>query len=264
MTTKPVSTWSSGDNYEQYMGRWSRRVAAEFVRWLSPRVDLDWADVGSGTGALSATILAACAPRSIAGIDASEAFVAAAREAIGDSRARFETGDAQRLPWSADVFDIAVSGLVLNFVREPEAMAREMARVTKPGGVVAAYVWDYGAMDTMRCFWDAAIAVCPDDAKLNQADLYRVCAPGALASLFEDAGLQSVETRAIEIATVFASFDDYWQPFLGRAGTAPTYLAGLSDDLKDRIRETLRSRLRAATDGSIALRARAWVVRGAV
>ena len=128
----------------------------------------------------------------------------AARQRLRDPRVRFITGDATRLPWEASAFDVTVSGLVLNFVKDHAAMAREMVRVTKPGGRVAAYVWDYaGGMQMVRHFWDAAIAVSPGDAKLDQADRFPICQPEPLRALFEDAGLRSVEVRAIEIPTVF-------------------------------------------------------------
>src|SRR5262245_32543962 len=121
-------SWDSGSAYEQYVGRWSRLVAAELLRWLAPRTGLAWADVGSG--ALTSTILAMAEPASITGLDASEGFVTTARQRVGDARVRFETGDATRLPWAAASGDAAVSGLVLNFVRDHDAMVREMARVT--------------------------------------------------------------------------------------------------------------------------------------
>ena len=141
---------------------------------------------------------------------------------IHDPRARFARGDATDLPWAGAVWDITVCGLVLNFVRNHEAMAREMARVTRPGGTVAAYVWDYaGGMQMMRHFWDAAVAVSPEDAKLDQAERFQLCQPGPLQALFERIGLGIVTVRAIEIPTVFPSFADYWTPFLGRTGAAP-------------------------------------------
>jgi SAM-dependent methyltransferase len=221
--------------------------------------------VGCGTGALSETILAECEPASIEGVDASEGFVAQARQRVRDPRVRFLTGDAIRLPWDPAMFDVTVSGLVLNFVASHEAMAREMARVTKPGGRVAAYVWDYaGGMQMVRHFWDAAIAVNPADAKLDQADRFPICQPGPLAALFARAGLRPVAARPIEIPTVFRDFDDYWSPFLGGQGPAPGYCASLSEPDLAALREELRAGLPAEPDGSIRLTARAWAVRGSV
>jgi len=263
VTAAPKEAWGSGDAYEQYVGRWSRRVAVELLRWLAPARGLAWADVGCGTGALAETILASCEPATIEGVDASEGFVAAARERGRDSRVRFVTGDATRLPWDAGTFDMTVSGLVVNFVRDHAAMAREMARVTKPAGRVCAYVWDYaGGMQMIRHFWDAAIAVSPGDAKLDQADRFPICQPGPLRALFEGAGLGSVVVRAIDIPTVFQDFDDYWTPFLGRQGSAPTYLASVSDDVRERIRAHLQAKLAPAQGGRIELTARAWAVQG--
>ena len=258
-----AEAWDSGQAYEQYAGRWSRKVAVEFLRWLDPEPGLEWADVGCGTGALSAAILEMCQPSAIHGIDASEGFVSRARQEIGDARVRFETGDAAALPWPSAARDVTVSGLVLNFVRDHEAMAREMARVTRAGGRVAAYVWDYaGDMQMMRHFWDAAIAVSPADARLDQAERFPLCQPEPLRALFERTGAACVAVRAIDIATVFRDFDDYWHPFLGRTGAAPTYLAGVGDDVRERIRVHLQSRLVPPDGGPIQLTARAWAVQG--
>ena len=257
--------WDSGHAYEQYVGRWSRKVAVEFLRWLAPLPGLAWADVGCGTGALVSTILSLCAPSSVYGIDSSEGFVSQARRRIGDPRVRFETGDATRLPWESAVRDVTVSGLVLNFVRDHESMTREMARVTSAGGRVAAYVWDYaGGMQMMRHFWDAAVAVSPNDAKLDQAERFPLCQPGPLQALFEQAGLKTVTVRAIDIPTVFQDFDDYWSPFLGRTGAAPTYLASVGGEVQERIRRHLESRLVSTRGGPIELTARAWAVQGIV
>jgi trans-aconitate methyltransferase len=265
MSRMIAEAWDSGDAYEQYVGRWSRRVAVEFLRWLARPPGLAWADVGCGTGALTSTILAMCAPTFVCGIDSSASFVTQARQRITVPHARLETGDATRLPWDSAVYDITVSGLVLNFVPEHESMAREMVRVTRRGGRVAAYVWDYaGGMQMMRHFWDAAIAVNPNDARLDQAERFPLCQPGPLQTLFERAGLMSVTVCAIEIPTVFRNFDDYWRPFLGKTGAAPKYLAAAASDVQQEIRRYLESRLASTPDGPIELSARAWAVQGVV
>jgi trans-aconitate methyltransferase len=265
MSRTAAEAWDSGHAYEQYVGRWSRAVATEFLRWIARPSGLAWADVGCGTGALVSAILAMCEPSSVSGIDSSEGFVSQARQRIGDPRARFEAGDATHLPWESAVRDVVVSGLVLNFVRDHESMVREMARVTRPGGTVAAYVWDYaGGMQMIRHFWDAAGAVSPNDAKLDQAERFPICQPGPLQGLFEKAELRSVTVRAIDIPTVFQNFDDYWTPFLGRTGAAPTYLASVSDEVREGIRLCLKSRLASTPDTPIELAARAWAVQGVV
>jgi trans-aconitate methyltransferase len=263
--TITAEAWDSSHAYEQYVGRWSRKIATEFLRWIAPLPDLAWADVGCGTGALSSAILDRCEPSLVSGIDSSQGFVSQARQNVGDPRVQFETGDATHLPWNAATWDVTVSGLVLNFVRDHESMAREMWRVTRPGGSVAAYVWDYaGGMQMMRCFWDAAIAISPNDANLDQAERFPLCQPGPLQALFERVGLKSVTVRAIDIPTVFQNFEDYWNPFLGRTGAAPTYLASVTDEVRERIRLYLKSRLASSQDGPIEMTARAWAVQGIV
>jgi SAM-dependent methyltransferase len=200
----------------------------------------------------------ACEPSSIYGIDSSEGFVSQARTRIGDPRAHFETGDATRLPWKSGVRGVTVSGLVLNFVRDHESMAREMTRVTRPGGRVGAYVWDYaGGMQMMRHFWDAAIAVSPHDAKLDQAERFPLCQPGPLQALFEQVGLKCVMVRPIDIPTIFQDFEDYWNPFLGRTGAAPSYLASVDAEVQERIRLYLKSRFASTRGGPIELTAQA-------
>jgi SAM-dependent methyltransferase len=265
MHNKAKETWDSSQAYERYVGRWSRKVAMPFLRRLAQPHGLTWVDVGCGTGALASAILAMCEPAVVHGIDASENFIAQARLRISDPRARFKVGDATRLPLNGGACDATVSGLVLNFVSDTEALVREMARVTRPGGVVASYVWDYaGGMQMMRLFWDAAKEVSPKDAKLDQAERFPICRPQPLAALFTSAGLKSVAVDAIDIPTVFENFDDFWMPFLGKTGPAPTYLASVSADVRERIRLRLQSRLDAPDDGPISLTARAWAVQGLV
>jgi SAM-dependent methyltransferase len=257
-----METWAAAGPYERYMGRWSRRVALEFLGWISVPPGARWADVGCGTGGLTRGILS-CNPHSVAGVDASEGYLAEACRAIGDRRARFSRADATALPWAGSSFDATVSGLVLNFVPDHPGMVGEMARVTKPGGKVAAYVWDYAhGMQMTRHFWDAATSVSPRDSALDQGERFPICQPGPLESLFRSAGLTSVSVTAIDIEMLFRDFDDYWSPFLGKQGAAPSYLASVDEETRERIRELLQSRLVPAADGSIKLTARAWAVQG--
>jgi len=265
MTETIPESWDTAYAYEQYVGRWSRQVADRFLRWLDLPAGFTWADVGCGTGALVSTILTLAKPASVTGIDSSIGFVANAWERIRDPRANFLIGNAAHLPWTASSWEATVSGLVLNFVRDPDAMTREMIRVTKPGGWVAVYVWDYaGGMQMMRHFWEAAIAENPEGARFDQTEKYPLCQPGPLQSLFKDHQLKYVTVQALDIPTVFRSFDDYWQPFMGSTGAAPTYLAKVSDDVRERIRTTLESRLAPIQGRPIELSARAWAVRGRV
>jgi SAM-dependent methyltransferase len=258
-----VSTFTVGDAYEPYVGRWSRPVARELLAWLAVPSDRRWLDVGCGTGALSETILRTAAPAAVVGVDPSEGFIEHARRQVQDPRARFEVGDAQQLSFAAETFDAAVSGLVLNFVPRPERAVAEMARVTRSDGVVAAYVWDYaGEMQLMRRFWDAAVALDPAATELDEGRRFPICQPEALSRLWTEAGLEGVESRAIDVPTEFRDFDDYWSPFLGGQGPAPAYAVSLSEERRAALRERIRAELPAAADGSIPLIARAWAVRG--
>jgi SAM-dependent methyltransferase len=255
-------TWTVGDAYEPYVGRWSRPAARALLDWIAVDEGARWLDVGCGTGALTATILAGAAPTSVLGIDASAAFAAHARRRLGDARASFAIADARNIP-AVGPFDAVVSGLVLNFVPQPARAVAEMARVTRDGGVVAAYLWDYaGRMDLMRAFWDAAVALDPAARELDEGRRFPLAQPEPLAALWRAAGLAGVATRALDVPTVFADFDDYWTPFLGGQGPAPSYAMSLTPTARDALRESLRARLVPAPDGTIHLLARAWAVRG--
>jgi SAM-dependent methyltransferase len=263
MATDDHGRWDDGSRYEAYVGRWSRLVAREFLAWLDVPAHADWLDIGCGTGSLTQTILALATPAHVRGIDLSPDFVAFARMHTADPRASFAVGDAQALPEPDAVCDVAVSGLALNFVPDPDKAASELVRVVRPGGIVAAYVWDYaGEMQLMRYFWDAAVALDSTAEALDEGKRFSLCAPEPLAQLFTGAGLRDVETRAIDVPTVFRDFDDYWTPFLSGQGPAPGYAMSLGEQRRAKLRESLRSRLPVASDGSIPLIARAWAVKG--
>ncbi len=257
--------WAVGDAYEAYVGRWSRRVAGDFVDWLALPECLQWLDVGCGTGALTAAVLAHADPLGVVGVDPSEGFLDSARARIIDPRSDFRTGDALALPFADNSFDVVVSGLALNFVPDPGRALTGFARVARPGGTLAAYVWDYAAgMAMMRHFWDAAVSLDPAASTLDEGVRFPLCEPSALRSLWESSGLGSVAVQGIEVPTVFASFGDYWRPFLGGQGPAPGYVMSLPEDRRAALRDLLRARLQASSDGSIRLTARAWAVRGTV
>lgn len=266
MADQPSSqneVWASGTAYEPYMGRWSRLVAHDFLTWLGVAEGRRWLDVGCGTGALSQTILQRAAPGYVKGIDRSEDFVAFARQQVRDERAEFEVGEAQALPVESAGYDAAVSGLVLNFIPQPSRTVEEMARALKPGGTAAVYVWDYaGKMQWLRHFWNAAAALDTNASALDEGRRFPICNPDALAELFRGAGFQNVEVQAIDVATDFKDFDDFWSPFLKGRAPAPAYVLSLSDDERAALRERLRAGLPFALDGSIPLVARAWAVRG--
>lgn len=257
--------WQAGESYDAYMGRWSRRIAPLFLDRLDAAEGLEWLDVGCGSGALSEAILGQCGPRSVTGVDPSAGFIARAREIVGDPRATFLLGDAQELPFSSAGFDYVVSGLMLNFVPDRLRALEEMKRVARPGGRVCFYLWDYpgGGVGFMRAFWTAATALDPDAADLTEDRRFPFCEPSALTELAKAAGLVSITCEAIEAATVFRDFDDYWRPFTLGAGPAPGYCASLAPEKRERLRELLQERLPIREDGSISLKVRAWAVTSA-
>lgn len=263
MNTKPVTdAWAHGDLYEQYVGRWSRQVAPRFVDWLKVPPGRRWLDVGCGTGALCAAILEKASPSSVVGVDPSSGFRETAQRHLGD-RVSLHPGNATAIPLANASVDVVVSGLVLNFVPDQPAALAEMARVAGPGGMVAAYVWDYAEkMQLMRYFWDAAISLDAGVAQMDELVRFPICRPEPLKQLFADAGLDDVEVMAIDIATSFASFADYWAPFLGGQGPAPSYAMSLDEAARSRLRDRLEQQIPARPDGSIAMIARAWAVRG--
>jgi SAM-dependent methyltransferase len=265
MAAERKDVWASGDAYEPYVGRWSRLVGRQFVTWLGVPPNKEWLDVGSGTGALCEVILAVASPRHVTGVDPSEGFVSFARHKVTDNRTTFQIGDAQKLSLADGSSDATVSGLVINFIPDQAKAVTEMKRVTRPGGVVAAYVWDYaGEMQMMRHFWNAAVALDPNAASLDEGRRFPECRPEPLADLFRKAGLGDVKTRSIDVPTVFRNFEDYWTPFLGGQAPAPGYCMSLSEERRIALSDRIRASLPIKSDGTIHLIARAWAVRGVV
>jgi SAM-dependent methyltransferase len=258
--------WQAGDNYEAYMGRWSRQIAPRFLDWLAVPEKLDWLEVGCGTGALSAAIVAHCDPRSLIAIDPSEGFIAKARAAVPDARATFRPGDAQALDLETGSRDAVVSALMLNFVPGKETALAEMKRVARPGGTVGFYVWDYpgAGIEFMRAFWNAAVALDPAARDLTEDKRFPFCTPEGLTELAAQAGLPDAACAPIEAPTVFRDFDDYWRPFTLGAGPAPGYCASLDPEARQRLKEKLSDTLPRRADGAIALKARAWGVKAVV
>lgn len=257
-------SWQSGNPYEYYMGRWSKLVAEQFVDWLSPKPGRRWLDVGCGSGALSEAVINRHDPGLVIAIDQSEGFVHTAQQRLG-GKANCKVGNALSLPLDGASIDIAVSGLVLNFIPEPEKALAEMQRVTRKAGTVAVYVWDYaGKMEFLNHFWDAVVELNPGASDLHEGRRFPDSNAERLTDLFNRVGLSRVEVAPLEIVTHFADFDDYWRPFLGGQGPAPTFVSKLDNAERDRLREALAQRLPVKEDGSILLRARAWASKGVV
>lgn len=255
--------WQSGDSYDAYMGRWSRQIAPRFLDLLDTPDACRWCELGCGTGALTAAIVGRCNPASVLAIDPSQGFVAAARQNLAAAQVQFRTGDAAGLATlpSAD-FDVAVAGLVLNFVPDRIAALREMRRIVRPGGTVAFYVWDYpgGGVEFMRAFWSAATALDPDAADLAENRRFPFCTRDGLLGLACDAGLDEPAITALEADSIFPDFEDFWRPFTLGAGPAPGYCVSLPAEARARLRTKLSEDLPRQKDGSITLKTRAWAV----
>jgi SAM-dependent methyltransferase len=253
------------DAYERFMGRWSRQLAPRFVRFADV-VDGDTIlDVGAGTGALAAAVAAAAPSSRITGIDRSAPYVEYATAHSPEARVQFRVADAQRLDVADAAFDRTLSLLILNFVPDRSQALTEMIRVTRPGGTIAAGIWDYGdGMEMLRRIWDEAVALDPSADRSDERHM-PLSHPGELAAFWTQHGLQDVSEQALTIDTTFTSFDDYWSPFLEQQGPAGAYVASLSEGDRGTLRERLRRRLLGdGADRPIELRARAWAVRGIV
>jgi SAM-dependent methyltransferase len=260
---QPPDRWAAGDAYEAFMGRWSRKVATEFLKWLAPTPRSSWLEVGCGTGALTQAICQLATPSSLFACDPSADFVSFARSAVGNCPARFLTAGVDDLPRLDGGFDLVVSGLVLNFLANSLNAVRSMRDRLRPEGTLAAYVWDYAeGMQFLRFFWDEATALDPAAKPLDEAVRFPHCSPAALMQLFQEAGFDAVEVGTLQIATDFPSFDSYWTPFLGGTGPAPSYVTSLDPEARGRLRFQLEKRLVRSPEEAIQLSARAFAIRG--
>jgi SAM-dependent methyltransferase len=255
--------WQAGNSYDAYMGRWSRLIAPGFLDRLALQSGLDWLELGCGTGVLTKAIVDRYAPRSMLALDPSEGFIASARQKVPGDHLAFRVGNAEALGGMPTAScDVAVSGLVLNFVPDRIAALREMKRLTRPGGTVAFYVWDYpgGGVEFMRAFWTAAVALDPEAYDLTEDRRFPFCTEAGLLDVAGNAGLEAATVTQLEAVSIFTDFEDFWRPFTLGAGPAPGYCVSLSSEARERLRNRLSETLRRERDGSISLTLRAWAV----
>jgi SAM-dependent methyltransferase len=258
---------SDGAAYEVWLGRWSSRLANVFLDFVEFPESGELLDVGCGTGALTLTMAHRWPARSVIGVDLAAPFISYARSRRSGDRPTFEIGDACALKYEDGRFAGVAAQLVFLFIREPEVALREMRRVTRSGGTVAAVVWDSrGGLVFQRMLWDTAVAIDPN-ARVTRDSLFAnpVAIPGGLAGFFHDAGLDDVETQSLTIRMDYENFEDYWQSFLGGQGPVGTYFANLAPALNARIKEAVRDAYCSGSpDGPRSLTASAWAVRGKV
>lgn len=258
---------ADGDGYNLQMGRWSRRLAVRFLEFAGCAADERILDVGCGTGSLSATVAERTQVRHVDGVDFSDVYTRHAAEHHTDPRLHFRVGDACALPFDDDSYDRALSLLMLHFVPEPARAISEMRRATRPGGVVAAAVWDaQGGVVINRMFFDTAAALNPEASVARTRNFNRpLTGPGQLTEAWRAAGFDDITDTVLTIQMEFANFDDYWAPYEGKDGPYAAYVSTLDDAG----RETLVAALRLAycggrPDGPRSYNASAWAVRGVV
>ncbi len=260
--SKIKDKWNDGDPYEYFMGRWSSLMSIVFLKWLNMPSNLNWLDVGCGTGALSEAIEKNCNPKHLASIDPSESFIEKVKHRISIT-GEFKVGSVENVPFKKESFEVIVSGLALNFFPDLEKALSELKRVSKPNGVIAAYVWDYsGRMDFLRHFWDAAYQIDPKSIEHDEGLRFPICNSENLISAFKNADIIEIESAQLDIDTIFKDFDDFWNPFLGLQGPAPSYLASLNNELQKDLKNKIKERLQFESDGSIKLVGRAIAIRG--
>jgi ubiquinone/menaquinone biosynthesis C-methylase UbiE len=251
--------FDDGAAYERFMGRWSRGAGKVFLDWIAPTPGACWLDVGCGTGSFTELIVDMCSPASVSAIDPEQAQINHARNGPVANRARFEVGDAEVLPFADGTFDVVVSGLVLNFIPDPVQALSEMLRVTRRGGTIGGYVWDFAA--DLSPTWPmrrglrqlgASIAPTPGDENTGLT---------ALSALFERAGLQGVVTNSVDVTMRFADFDDFWTTQTPSFNPIAKMISKLEISRRTRLIEAVRAEV-VRPDGTVEYSARANAVSG--
>ena len=259
--TEAGAMFSDGKTYERMMGRWSKRVGAIFLDWLNPPKNLKWIEVGCGNGAFTEELIARCAPLEVTAIDPSEGQLAFARTRPGAKLAQFRQADAQTLPFPDRSFDAAAMALVITFIPDPAKAVAEMARVVRPGGIIATYMWDTLAGGVPLAPLKRALkSMGKDYARMSSTASKR----DVMQSLWQGTGLQSVEIREIRIPVTYSGFDDFCESNIVPIGPAGQVLKTLSTAETDQLKARLREQLPIAADGRITYEAFANAVRGIV
>ncbi len=258
MSSAPTQ-FTDGEAYEKLMGRWSLLVGQQFLSWLNVPANKDWLDVGCGNGAFTEVIAAKAQPKTITGIDPAAAQIAYAKTRAGASTANFQLGDAQALPFAADQFDVAAMALVISFIPDAAKAASELARVVKPGGTVATYMWDLPAGVPVGPIYKTLAklghpAPLPPNPAIAKLD--------ALQNLWQTVGLGAVETKVLTIEVSFKSFDEFWQSNSIPIGPQGKFIEALPQAVRDELQAELKAQLPTQADGRIVYQSFANAVKG--
>lgn len=259
---------SDNDTYRQYddfMGRWSRQVATQFLDWIAVERDLGWLDVGCGTGMLGQTVIKNCAPSSVTGADPLEKSIIAAKQHPDNKNIQFEISDAQNLPFEDSKFDVVVSGLMIKFVPDKVKAISEMKRVAHAGSVIALYDWDmHSNMNTTRHFWKAVADIIPKPAEDRATDRTPMTEIDSIAKTFGAAGVKAVQQSTISFTTHFRDLDDYWNPITRNSQNVGRFYKTMTEKQREEVRLRLKQTLPFTDDGSISFESRAVAVKGIV
>jgi SAM-dependent methyltransferase len=251
---------TSAAAYDGHIGRYGPALAQGLIEWAGVHGAQRVLDVGCGTGLLTAELASVVGADLVAAVDPSEPFVEACRQRVPGADVRGTTGE--HLPFPEASFDCVLSQLAVNFMSDPNAGAQEMRRVTRPGGTVAACVWDYaGEMTLLRTFWDAAIALDAAAAPLDEGTSMPHCDPESLRALWVSAGLHDVRIAELRPSVRYADFDDLWAPFTTGVAPSGAYTVSLDEPKREALRQELWRRL-GSPEGPFVLSARAWAVIG--
>jgi SAM-dependent methyltransferase len=248
--------------YERFIGRWGRVAGAAFLDWVDPPADAAWLDVGCGTGLFTELICDTRSPAAVVGIDRAEAQIACARRKPVATRALFQVGDAQTLPFSDSVFDVVMSALVINFIPDRVGALSEMRRVARAGGIVAGYVWDFvperSPSGPFRLGMRDVLGDIPALPGTRDSEL------GTLNALFERAGFADLATTSIDVPVEFPDFDAFWTAQTPSYAPTTKTIEAMSGRDRARVTEAVRARIPTAPDGWVRYSARANAVRASV
>jgi SAM-dependent methyltransferase len=258
----PAMFRAPAEAYDRYVGRYSRQLARELIAAAGVRGGQRALDVGCGPGALTAELAALLGADHVVAVEPSPTFAEACRQR--NPGVRLEIAPAEALPFEDDAFDAALAQLVVNFMTDAHAGVREMRRVTRPGGTLAAAVWDYaGEMTLLRRFWDAAVALDPDAEANDESRSMRFCTPDGLHELWTTTGLADIDVGSATVTAAYDGFEDLWQPIEVGVGPAGAYTVSLARDRRLALKDEVRRRL-GVGDEPFELSARAWIVTGRV